>query len=75
MHARAECDPKFKDYAIYELGLPFNVARAYDEARGADRGPAESPKVLKGGTGSLIDAVYIWPARRVRKGNLDRNVS
>lgn len=52
----------------------FNVARAYDEARGADRGPAESPKVLKGGTGSLIDVVYIWSARRVRKGNLDRNM-
>jgi glyoxylase-like metal-dependent hydrolase (beta-lactamase superfamily II) len=33
---RAECDPKFKDYAIYEHCLPFNVARAYDEARGLD---------------------------------------
>ena len=32
--ARAECDPKFRDYAIYEHCLPFNVARAYDEARG-----------------------------------------
>ena len=31
---RAECDPKFRDYAIYEHCLPFNVARAYDEARG-----------------------------------------
>ena len=31
---RAECDAKFKDYAIYEHCLPFNVARAYDEARG-----------------------------------------
>ena len=31
---RAECDPKFKDYAIYEHCLPFSVARAYDEARG-----------------------------------------
>ncbi len=31
---RAECDPKFKDYAIYEHCLPFNVSRAYDEARG-----------------------------------------
>lgn len=31
---RAECDLKFKDYAIYEHCLPFNVARAYDEARG-----------------------------------------
>jgi glyoxylase-like metal-dependent hydrolase (beta-lactamase superfamily II) len=31
---RAACDPKFKDYAIYEHCLPFNVARAYDEARG-----------------------------------------
>lgn len=31
---RTECDPKFKDYAIYEHCLPFNVARAYDEARG-----------------------------------------
>ncbi len=33
---RASCDPKFKDYAIYEHCLPFNVARAYDEARGID---------------------------------------
>jgi glyoxylase-like metal-dependent hydrolase (beta-lactamase superfamily II) len=33
---RAECDPRFKDYAIYEHCLPFNVARAYDEARGID---------------------------------------
>ena len=31
---REVCDPKFKDYAIYEHCLPFNVARAYDEARG-----------------------------------------
>ncbi len=34
--ARAECDPKFSDYAIYEHCLPFNVSRAYDEARGID---------------------------------------
>jgi glyoxylase-like metal-dependent hydrolase (beta-lactamase superfamily II) len=33
---RAECDPKFKDFAIYEHCLPFNVSRAYDEARGID---------------------------------------
>ena len=33
---RAECDPKFKDYAIYEHCLPFNVARAYDEALDID---------------------------------------
>jgi hypothetical protein len=33
---RASCDPKFKDYAIYEHCLPFNVSRAYDEARGID---------------------------------------
>lgn len=33
---RAECDPKFSDYAIYEHCLPFNVARAYDEALGID---------------------------------------
>ncbi|MDE2915534.1 MAG: MBL fold metallo-hydrolase [Paracoccaceae bacterium] len=33
---RAECDPKFSDYAIYEHCLPFNVSRAYDEARGID---------------------------------------
>ena len=33
---RAECDPKFKSYLIYEHCLPFNVARAYDEARGID---------------------------------------
>lgn len=33
---RAECDPRFADYAIYEHCLPFNVARAFDEARGID---------------------------------------
>ncbi|QBK30563.1 MBL fold metallo-hydrolase [Roseitalea porphyridii] len=33
---RAVCDPKFADYAIYEHCLPFNVARAYDEAQGID---------------------------------------
>jgi len=33
---RAVCDPKFSDFAIYEHCLPFNVARAYDEARGLD---------------------------------------
>lgn len=31
---RLSCDAKFKDYAIYEHCLPFNVSRAYDEARG-----------------------------------------
>ncbi len=33
---REACDPKFSDYAIYEHCLPFNVARAYDEARDID---------------------------------------
>ncbi|GHB42743.1 MBL fold metallo-hydrolase [Pseudovibrio japonicus] len=33
---RAQCDPKFANYAIYEHCLPFNVARAFDEARGID---------------------------------------
>ncbi|RMH43429.1 MAG: MBL fold metallo-hydrolase [Alphaproteobacteria bacterium] len=33
---REACDPKFSDYAIYEHCLPFNVARAYDEAQGID---------------------------------------
>ncbi|QHQ35518.1 MBL fold metallo-hydrolase [Algicella marina] len=33
---RQICDPKFGDYAIYEHCLPFNVARAYDEALGMD---------------------------------------
>ena len=33
---REECDPKFADYAIYEHCLPFNVARAFDEAKGID---------------------------------------
>ena len=33
---RATCDPKFAAYAIYEHCLPFNVARAYDEALGID---------------------------------------
>ena len=33
---RASCDSKFSSYAIYEHCLPFNVARAYDEALGMD---------------------------------------
>ncbi|NVK32444.1 MAG: MBL fold metallo-hydrolase, partial [Gammaproteobacteria bacterium] len=33
---REVCDPKFSDYAIYEHCLPFNVARAFDEAKGID---------------------------------------
>lgn len=33
---RDECDTRFSDYAIYEHCLPFNVSRAYDEARGID---------------------------------------
>ncbi len=35
--ARRVMDPKFSDFAIYEHCLPFNVSRAYDEARGLDR--------------------------------------
>ena len=31
---RAACDPAFGDWAIYEHCLPFNVARAFDEAQG-----------------------------------------
>jgi len=33
---REICDAKYRDYAIYEHCLPFNVARAYDEALGID---------------------------------------
>ena len=33
---RAACDSRFSSYAIYEHCLPFNVARAYDEALGID---------------------------------------
>ena len=29
-------DPKFSSFAIYEHCLPFNVSRAYDEAKGID---------------------------------------
>ena len=36
MAVRAACDERFGTYAIYEHCLPFNVARAYDEARGID---------------------------------------
>ena len=32
--ARKVMDPKFASFAIYEHCLPFNVSRAYDEARG-----------------------------------------
>lgn len=34
--AREVMDPKFSSFAIYEHCLPFNVARAYDEARGIE---------------------------------------
>ena len=34
--ARLTMDPKFRSFAIYEHCLPFNVARAYDEARGIE---------------------------------------
>ena len=34
--ARAAMDPKFSSFAIYEHCMPFNVSRAYDEARGID---------------------------------------
>jgi len=34
--ARKVMDPKFSSYAIYEHCMPFNVSRAYDEARGID---------------------------------------
>ena len=34
--AREICDPKFACYAIYEHCLPFNISRAFDEARGID---------------------------------------
>lgn len=34
--AREAMDPKFSSYAIYEHCMPFNVARAYDEAKGID---------------------------------------
>ena len=33
---RDRCDPLFSEYAIYEHCLPFNVSRAFDEARGID---------------------------------------
>lgn len=35
-HARLAMDPKFASFAIYEHCLPFNVSRAYDEARGIE---------------------------------------
>jgi glyoxylase-like metal-dependent hydrolase (beta-lactamase superfamily II) len=34
--AREAMDPKFASYAIYEHCMPFNVSRAYDEAKGID---------------------------------------
>jgi hypothetical protein len=33
---RAAMDVRFGSFAIYEHCLPFNVSRAYDEARGID---------------------------------------
>jgi len=33
---RDKCDQKYLDFPIYEHCLPFNVARAYDEANGID---------------------------------------
>jgi glyoxylase-like metal-dependent hydrolase (beta-lactamase superfamily II) len=34
--ARVVMNPKFASFAIYEHCLPFNVSRAYDEAKGID---------------------------------------
>lgn len=34
--SREVMDPKFSTFAIYEHCLPFNVSRAYDEAKGID---------------------------------------
>lgn len=34
--ARAAMDAKYSSFAIYEHCMPFNVSRAYDEARGID---------------------------------------
>lgn len=34
--ARAAMDTKYSTFAIYEHCMPFNVSRAYDEARGID---------------------------------------
>jgi glyoxylase-like metal-dependent hydrolase (beta-lactamase superfamily II) len=34
--ARLAMDPKFKTFPLYEHSLPFNVSRAYDEARGIE---------------------------------------
>ena len=36
LSCREQCDTKFSDYAIYEHCLPFNVSRAFDEAKGID---------------------------------------
>ena len=36
LSCREQCDAKFSDYAIYEHCLPFNVSRAFDEAKGID---------------------------------------
>jgi glyoxylase-like metal-dependent hydrolase (beta-lactamase superfamily II) len=33
---KAAMDPKFSAYAIYEHCMPFNVSRAYDEAKGIE---------------------------------------
>ena len=33
---RSVMDPKFASFAIYEHCMPFNVSRAYDEAKGTD---------------------------------------
>jgi glyoxylase-like metal-dependent hydrolase (beta-lactamase superfamily II) len=33
---RLAMDPKFKTFTIYEHSLPFNVSRAFDEARGIE---------------------------------------
>lgn len=33
---KAAMDPKFSSYAIYEHSMPFNVSRAFDEARGIE---------------------------------------
>jgi hypothetical protein len=33
---RLAMDPKYRSVVLYEHALPFNVSRAYDEARGIE---------------------------------------
>ena len=57
---RATCDPNFSDYAIYEHCLPFNVARAYDEAAGDHPSPHLDRRARQRNVGGIARVSYAY---------------